>query len=532
MARPRFDRRGSVPRSAIYLGALLIVAVVALLLLRRSPAPPDYTLGGGLFTLTPDQIDGVLLTRDGAQYRLDRTGSGYWTLSGALSDFLDQDGVAGLLQTLTASTGGRLLPGSEPEDRRYDFNGPGSLRLTLFSGDGEPQRLAIGTKNPVTGAYYGSGAGRSACFPVAPGLRDLLTQLPDRLRLRTLLPDFERDAVTGIEVQRDSRTDHLTRRERRWWLRLPAEGAALLGPWYRDYTAIYSDRVAEFAGSAWVLAHEQSVRLLVYESSRVVVKEMAPAADNLRLKGEFGLDEPLALIRLTGDGINPDPTAGPADELELTIGTAVTEDRVPVLRGGNVLLTEPEAVTILGEPVAGLVDDTALGFSPALADSLVLTREGTVLLRAHRDRRPTRPGERFRERPADFWLTDFLAGAPADISERARHGRSQDLLVNLERTRTLRVLPPTRSAAVLKDEERVRLTLWFPPGEPVPGVGRGKLVLEIGYLDEAALPAGSGAPVRFQEDGLPPVGLWRPDTGQLLQIPGYTITTARAWSLD
>jgi hypothetical protein len=531
MRLPALDRRGAVPRSALYLGALLVIALVALLLLRRNPPPPDLTLGGKLFSVSADRIDGLLLTRGGAQYRLDRNENGYWVLSGGVSDFLDQGSVARLLTSLTSATGGRLLPGSDPEDRRYEFNAPGALRLTVFADDGTAEKLAIGAQNPVTEAYYGSGAGRPACFPVAAGLRELLAGLPASLQLKTLLPGLARGSVTAIEVWRGEQLDLLENHDGRWWLRTPEAGALALGPWYRDYTARYSDRSKTHDGVTWVLADDQAARLIIYECSQVLVKEILPPGDAARRRDELGLDQPWRRVRLTGQSINPDPSAGSPDQLELAFGQAVNEKRVPAERRGNVLLTEPEAINTLGEPVAELLNTRALDFLVALADSMSLEREGKQQLRAHRDKTPALPGERFKERPVDFWLTD-LPAAPTDImDERARHGRSQNLLTNLDRTPILRLLPPTDESAVLQDRERVRVTLWFPEGPGGPGVAAGRVMIEIGFLDLDRLPAGS-PDLAVSEDGLEPVGLWRPGTGQLLQIPGYTITTARAWAQD
>lgn len=531
MRRDLLNRHGAVPRSALYLAAVLVVAVAVLFLLRRDPAPPDYTLGGELFTAGPGQVTGLVLTRDGVQYRLDRTDGGHWALTGAISDFLDQNAVQQLLQDLTAATGGRLLAGSVPEDRRYEFNGPGAMRLSLLRRDGETESLAIGARNPVTGAFYGSGAGRNACFPVSPGLRDRLAQVPDRLRLSTLLPAFDLDTVVKVELWRGSAPYVLEKRAGRWWLQLPAAGEAVLGPWYRDYTALYDDRRrTDPEGRTWLLAHDQAVRLIMYDSSRVIVKQLVPAGYAPQLDTDLTGPDPWRRVRLTGPGINPDPTLGPDDTLELAFGAPLSEDRVPILRQGNLLLAEPEAVTTISEPVSHLLDSSALGLSAAVADSLVLTREGEVLLRAHRDTAGARPAERFKERPVDFWLTDFMAQDPADMSDRSRHGRSRNLLTNLDRTGILRVFPPSADPAVLQDRERITLTLHFAEGPDVPGMGRGTLTVHIGYLAAEHLPAGSPEPVRHLEDDLPAVGLWLPETGQLVQIPGHVIVTARNWA--
>ena len=523
------DRRGSMPRSGIFLAALLVVAVAVLFFLRRNPPPVDYTLGGKLFTAAPEEIDELLLTRGGAQYRINRSESGQWTLSGAVSDFLDQTAVSNLLDNLTQATGGRLLPGSQLEDRRYEFNGPGAVRLTLFSSGGVTEKLAIGTNNPVTGSYYGSGAGRQACFPVSVGLREILSSVPANLQLKTLLPGVDRQDVAEIEIWRGDQLDLLQRWHQRWWLRMPAAGEASLGTWYRDYSAHYKDRVTQREDTRWLLADDRSIRLLIHQSTQIIVKEILLPSDAARLIGDLVGDHPWRRVVLKGEAINPDPAEGSADQLEIGFVQPLDESKVPALRRGSVVITEPEAIEIVSEPLSELLNSQAIDLVISLADSLVLEREGKLLLRAHRDKTPARPDERRKVRPVDFWLTDYPAeGTIPSLDDRARHGRGQNLLANLERTPMLRVLPPVEDPAVLEDRERLRLTLWFAEGSTAPGVGAGQVVLEIGYIDKDMLPTATGT-LATSEDGLAPVGLWRPATGQLLQIPGYSITTARAW---
>jgi len=532
MRIPLPGRRGSLPRSTTYLAAVLAVALGVLFFLRRNPPPPDYTLGGRLFTASPDSIEGLLVTRSGAQYRIDRTASGAWTLSGAVSDFLDQQAVDHVLDKLSSATGGRLLPGSRPEDRRYEFNVPEAVRLTLFTTGGGKENLAIGARNPVTGLYYGSGAGRQACFPVSAGLRDLLAGLPGDLQLKTLLPPVDRQKVREIEVRRGSRSYLLRRRHRRWWLRMPAEGEAALGSWYHKYSSLYRDRREEEEGVTWLLADDQAARLIIHQGTRTIVKQILPPVEAARYRQELELDPPWRRIVLRGTGINPDPLAASADRLEITFAHALDQERVPAIRRGNVLITEPEAIRMVGEPLGSLLDSRALDFLISRADSLTVEREGRLLLRAHRDPGPLQPGKRGKERPVDFWLTDFPDRAASGLDQRTHDARSRNLLANLERMSALRILPPTRDPEVLKQKERVRLVVWYPDVEqPVPGEGHGRMVLEIGYLDEKRLPAGSPEPAA-EQDGLAPVGLWRPATGQLLQIPGTTITTTRAWVLE
>ena len=206
-----FNRHGSASRSALVLAGVLAVAVAVMFFVRSRNDGPDLTLGGPLFTIPTADIDGLLITKNGVQFRLDQSEEGYWTLTGAISDFVDQAVMQQFLNSLSTSTGGRLLPGSQPEDRRYDFNGPGSLRVTVFAVDGRTEKLAIGAKNPVSEFFYGSGAGRQACFPVSAGLREILTAVPTNLLLRNQLPAFARGTITQVELWR-GKTKHLCSR--------------------------------------------------------------------------------------------------------------------------------------------------------------------------------------------------------------------------------------------------------------------------------------------------------------------------------
>lgn len=516
------DRRGQVPRSAFYLFILLAVAAGILFFLRRNPAPVDFTLGGPLFNLTETQVESMLVTRGREQYRLDRQADGYWTLSGARNDFLDQDAVASLVGRLLAATGGRLLPGSEPEDRRYDFNGPEAIRLTLFGPEGRTEKLAVGTSNPVTGFWYGSGAGRTACFPVAPGLRENLIAVPASLQLTTLLPDFASEQVQKIEIWRGERRDVLERHQGRWWLERPTDPSWDAGSWFRSYTRYYHDREIAFGDRAWLLADLARVNLLIYESSSIKVSGLIGPEEAALLSPEFLGAFPWRRVVLEGAGLNPDPTFGPSHRLDIAFDSPLEPSWIPALRRGNLLRTLPEAIQTVSEPAHALLDSRALAFGPSLADSLVMSREDQVVLRAHRDQRPARPGERRKLRPSDFWLTDVPTPAETGLDATGHHGRSRNLMANLETVPTLRVLPPTSDPSVLKPQEQVRLVLTY-------AGSRGTTTVHIGFLDEDRLPAGS-PPLALPEDGLDPVGVWLPGSGQLLQIPGHFITTARAWA--
>jgi hypothetical protein len=516
------NRQGAVPRSVLLLALLLAAALAVLFFLRRNPEPVDYTLGGPLFQIQPEQVEGLLVTHGGAQYRVEKDERGHWGLSGGRRDFLDQDAVANLVNTLTRATGGRLLAGTQPEDRRYDFNGPEAIRLTLLGPDGQTERLAVGTRNPVTGYWYGSGADRPACFPIAAGLREILAAIPASLQLTTLLPALQSDDVQKIALGRDQVTDVLRRFDGRWWLASPADQVWNPGSWYRSYASHYDDRIMQKDDRQWLLASTATVNLLIYECTRVNVSGFIEDQDVARLSPGFQGDHPWRRVVLEGNGLNPDASLGSANRLEIAFDAPLDPTWVPAFRQGNLLRTQPEALNTLGEPRYHLLDSRALVFDPSRADSLVMWREDQVVMRAHRDKRPPRPGERRKLRPSDFWHTDFPTMAQTGMDSIAHHGRARNLMANLENTATWQVFAPTQDPGVLLAKERVRLEFAF-AGSARP------LEIMFGFLNREALPADGPAPVT-PEDSLEPVGIWYPATGQLLQVPGHYLTTARAWA--
>ncbi len=114
--------------------------------------------------------------------------------------------------------------------------------------------------------------------------------------------------------------------------------------------------------------------------------------------------------------------------------------------------------------------------------------------------------------------TAFLASGEGGVL----FGNNQDLAVNLNRIEVLAPLPPSTDPAVLQDRERIRITVFWADREQSQ-----ELVVEAGYLDLERLGAGAQA-VERTADGAPPVGLWFPATGKLLQIPVQLVVTARS----
>ncbi len=511
------DRSGKIPRSTLLLALVLLVSAVGLFWVSRTPSSRNEILGGPLLDLENTTIDGFLLTRGGGQYRFDRNAQGYWTLRGGLDDFLDQKAVLSFLNDLKVSEGGRLLAGTEIEDRRYEFNGPDALRLTVFTADGRQQKLAIGTVNPVTGRFYASSPRRPGCFPVTEIVRHRLAALPSSLQLPYLLPHFDRNVIQRLEIWYSGELHILQRFEDRWWLRMPPGGLAAMGPEAQAYNQIYADRMEARDGHTWLLASENVPYQIIYECSEIIINEFTPPSIGQARLQEWDLDPAWRRVKMYGAGINPDSTEAASGVLDIALGMALEDNRVPVLRRGNVMLTEGEALNRLSGPLSDLLHGTAITFLVAECDSFQASREGSLMLSAIHGAAPAvRPGTQ--KRPTvESWLTQYPAASQReDLREASYHGLSRHLIVNLDRLEILKVLPATNERRVLSEKERVVFEFFGPEKEV--------RTLEFGFLDEEYVSADLVTP----PDGMPPVGMWQPETGQLIQVPGHVVVTLRS----
>jgi hypothetical protein len=61
LSSPRFNREGGAPRSVLILVVLLVVASGALFLSQRHDPAVDLTLGGPLFPVAKENIEGLLI---------------------------------------------------------------------------------------------------------------------------------------------------------------------------------------------------------------------------------------------------------------------------------------------------------------------------------------------------------------------------------------------------------------------------------------------------------------------------------------
>lgn len=512
MSGPRFR----IPRSAIVMAILLLAAVAALTYLRGRD-DRDTTLGGRLFAVDPGEIDGLLVTKPGLQIRLDRSADGFWSLGGDVSDHVEQGAVHQLLRTIVLAQGGPLLAGTEPEDRRFEFNGPQAIRLTVFATGREPLKLALGTDNPVSGLFYASGVGRPGSFQVPAEFRQALDRLPYDVQARHLLPDVPRDAVTGLTLGRGDRSHELRRLEGRWWIAAPPEGPGFFGPVVADYHRYYGDRIIRAEGRDWVLADPDRVANQIYQVSDTIVRRILPPAEGAAQLAAWDLAPPWRTVVLHGPGIEADPTADDPDRLELGFGPFLGEDGVPVLRRGNVLLTDVEAIGLLEQPVRLMAHRRALDLRPLEADRFELRREGRLLVAGERT------GQAATDEGREAWVTVFPAAGEADANEKIRQGLARDLVVNLGRLEILEVLPPLDDPAVLAEKEKVTITLTWGAGQNVQ-----ETVMVIGRFDRDRLAArGIDPRVIATESSAGTAGFLVPASGQFFQVSGQIMVTAR-----
>lgn len=492
--------------------AILAVAAVALAgaaWLLRGGRGTDLTGGGPLLATDLATVERLHLTVGGVPYVLERLEDSLWTLSGAVHDWVDPVRLSHQLAVLGAAEGGRLLPGTEPEDRRYEFNGPGSVRLALFGPAGE-ERLVLGATNPVTGNVYASGAGRPACFPVLAETRDRLAGLPQAVRLATALPPVPFGSLERITVTRGRRTEVLAAHGGRWWLRVPAADAAVLPPLAQDWQRLYDDRRRRDEEGLWVLADERKVAELAYETGQLQVSRFVPPEQAAAALAQWELDPAWLTVVLEGPGLDPDPTTGSPDRLVVGFGPPLDEATVPAVRRGNPLLLPRQALASVEAPPADLLHLYAFTDRPLLADEVEVATATGPVLRARRVDREYRNDERTQ------W--DQLLPPPGRDEARA-HLTARNFLVDLDRLAVLAVLPPTDAKRVLAERERVTVTVRW------QGTGRTE-VWHGGWLDLPHVPGGAGllAPVPAGEE---PAGFWRPADGRLLQVPATVLTTVR-----
>ena len=252
----------------------------------------------------------------------------------------------------------------------------------------------------------------------------------------------------------------------------------------------------------WLAASASVVGRLIYEVTEVIVRELAPIERTAELTAAWDLAPPWRRVTLGGANARPALAGAPDEAPVLAFGPPLDDRSVPVLRRGNVLVADREAIHTLELPVGALLDLSALPASAMSADALEVAFEGRVVLRG------SRRGEVGASDGRAAWLTDTPAAAAWTGGEAARNGLTRDLVVNLGRQPIVAVLAPRRSPDPLRDDGRVRVTLTWGTGAAARAES-----WELGWLREPAAAA--------------PVGLWSPATGRLVGIDDALAVTVR-----
>jgi hypothetical protein len=353
--------------------------------------------------------------------------------------------------------------------------------------------ITLGSLNPVSGRVYAAGAGRSGVFTVSPELAQQLDGLPDSVRLLTLWPTFSRAGVETLEIAHGGPGSHdlFVRRDGDWWLREPRNDPRRLGIVAPEYEQLYGDRRVELDGVAWWRASERAIANLLHQLNLTKVHEFGPAPAPPESLRAAGLDPYTVAVRLGGPGV------GPAQQA--TMGGSRGPGAMAATRAGlpNILAVSEDARELLLAPLVEFVDNDALPFAPALADSFFLATSDLPPLRIRRGSAGWEV-----ERPG----TAPERGAPRSPGVVADSDLIADLIYHLDHLQIQWPLPPETGAEPFRGGYVVTLRFWL-PGEPVASP---REVL-CGRLDQ------SGA-----------VGFWFPAGGRLLRVHRDILNTLRA----
>ncbi len=486
-------KSNSFPRGVVPLLVMLAVALIWLLVLQLGHGV-DLDAGAALAPFPGTELASLDLSVRGRSLVLRWEPAG-WRLQGVMSDLADSVRAEALAGAVCGEFTGPVLPGSQDavSSAEYGLAGADALRLQLAARDGRQVDVILGSRNPVSGRVYAAGARRSGVFTVSPELAQQLDGLPDSVRLLTLWPTFSRAGVETLEIAHGGpeSSDLFVRRDGVWWLREPRNDRRRLGIVAPEYERIYGDRRVELDGVAWWRASERTIVNLLHQLNLTKVHEFGPSPAPPESLRAAGLDPYTVAVRLGGPGV------GPAQQA--TIGGSQGPGAMAATRAGlpNILAVSEDARELLLAPLVEFVDNDALPFAPALADSFVLATSDLPPLRIRRgsagwevERPGTAPERAAPRSPGVVADSDLIA----------------DLIYHLDHLQIQWPLPPETGAEPFRGGYVVTLRFWL-PGEPV---ATPREVL-CGRLDK------SGA-----------VGFWFPPGGRLLRVHRDILNTLRA----
>jgi len=272
-------RASAIPRSVYPL--LLLLVLAALWLWRTGADGPDGARP--LFEIESGDIVSCAVRGPDAHAILTRAPeipSG-WRLEGDLADVAGSEEVATLLGTLATSLGSEAVAGADwaalPED--YGLDGRSLFEVRVVAADGRRRTLRVGARNPVTGRFYATGAGRDELFTVGEDLVGTLSALPDAVRARDLWTGFaaaDADTVRLRFAGRESWDVAVRDAGGRWWLSRPDDGWARTGTVAARYHRRHADRRRTEAGIDWLRLRDRELDGLLSYLERDRVRDFLP----------------------------------------------------------------------------------------------------------------------------------------------------------------------------------------------------------------------------------------------------------------
>lgn len=433
----------------------LVLAILLGLLLWRWSTPSDQARGlhgGPLFSFAPDQVVRLEVHRTRGTDILVRE-AGTWRLEGQVTDLVDDQRLGEALGVLAAGEGFPVLPGTEPDARRFGFGSESSVELVFHLAGGGRQRLALGDVAPVSDQIYASGAGRSGVFGVGGGIYALAVSLPDAVRLQRLLPPLALADLDSLRLERRGAPAwRMTRgADGRWWLHLPGGLDDLTGLASR-YHARFDDRRRDLPGGTLVQADRPRLADLVFRASDTAVAGFVPPAEvTPGLLADQGLAPAYRTVVMH---------QGPAT-WTVAFGELQEDGMLLARRQQALVITRAAALVPAEGPLSEFLDLTALGFRLADADSFHVDQPDRPLLHGHR---APDPQARFVARLSP-WDAVAPSGWAFTFGVETTSNHVHDIQVTLDRL-LMRDLLPTSEADPLAAGERWRVRAWSGEGPP------------------------------------------------------------------
>ena len=437
----------------IRVAGFILVVVLGLLLWRWS-APSDESRGlhgGPMFSFSADRVDRLEVRRPRGHHVLVRDrADGGWRLEGDTPDLVDATAMNGALESLVAAGTFPVLPGTEPDERRFGFGGEHSIELIFHLQGGARHRVALGDVAPVSDQVYASGAGRPGVFGVGGGFYSIAARLPDSARLMTLLPVLTLDEASALALERRGAPTLYFRQDETgvWWLRGDVQLTGLAARYHEHF----ADRRSDQAGSRWWRANERRLANLVFRATATSLAGFVPPLEATPgLMAEHGLDDPYRGIVLHA--------ADEAHRLEL--GEEQSQKLVMARRDGALVLTRAEALGPAEGPLSDYLDLSALGFRLLDADSLHVDEGAEPLLWGVR---AADVQARFAARQSP-WDVSVPPGREPMRDHETIANQVHDLQVYLDRLAMVDLLPDAQELPLSRDGVW-RVTAWSGKDEP------------------------------------------------------------------